>query len=243
MAAFEEAHHLLGLAYLDRRWTRRALDAFRRAQQLNPKKLRYGDLVRFLSGQATSPLPEVDGEAARLLGEGEKQLQGDVPQRSLSLFRSALDSAPENSTVLLSYALACLRLGESREARQTVDRLLEQEPDEMLRATAYATMIEALRNEGRYKEGNGFGERLLAEGASEFAKSIAYYEMASNLAEMEEDLDQALDYARRSLEHSPTSCVSSRSPRSAGSTTSVASMGAPSTAWRSRASSPPPRRR
>ena len=106
-------------------------------------------------------------------------------------------------TLLLSYALACLRLDRSQEAQAAIRRLLELEPDEMLRATAYATMIEALRNEGRYKEGNGFGRRLLEEGESAFAKSIAYYEMAYNLAEMEEDLDQALDYARMSLEHSP----------------------------------------
>jgi tetratricopeptide (TPR) repeat protein len=201
--AFEEAHHLLGLAYLDRGWKRRALDSFRRAQQLNPKKLRYGDLVRFLSGQASSPLPRVDGEAADLLGEAERLLAGDVPRRALSLYRSAIESEPRNATLLLSYALACLRLDESEEARSAMQRLLDLEQDEMLRATAYATMIEALRNEGRYREGNGFGRRLLEEGASEFAKSIAYYEMAYNLAEMEEDLDQALDYARMSLEHSP----------------------------------------
>ena len=47
--AFEEAHHLLGLAYLDRHWTRKALDAFRQAQRLNPKRLQYQDLVSYLS--------------------------------------------------------------------------------------------------------------------------------------------------------------------------------------------------
>ena len=201
--AFEEAHHLLGLTYLDRRWTRRALDSFRRAQQLNPKKLRYGDLVRFLSGQAPSPLPEVDGEAADLLGEAERLLRSEAPQRALGLYREAIERDPRNPTLLLSFALACLRLDRSQEAQAAVRQLLDLEPGEMLRATAYATMIEALRNEGRYKEGNGFGERLLEEGDSAFAKSIAYYEMAYNLAEMEEDLDQALDYARQSLEHAP----------------------------------------
>ncbi len=201
--AFEEAHHLLGLACLDRGWKRRALESFRRAQQLNPKKLRYGDLVRFLSGQASSPLPQVDGEAADLLGEAERQLSSEVPHRSLSLYRSAMESEPKNATLLLSYALACLRLDESAEAQAAMQRLLDLEQDEMLRATAYATIIEALRNEGRYREGNGFGRRLLEEGASEFAKSIAYYEMAYNLAEMEEDLDEALDYARMSLDHAP----------------------------------------
>jgi cytochrome c-type biogenesis protein CcmH/NrfG len=48
---FEEAWYLLGLAYLDRRWRKKALDAFRRAQNLNPRKLRYQDLVRDLTLQ------------------------------------------------------------------------------------------------------------------------------------------------------------------------------------------------
>lgn len=201
--AFEEAHHLLGLAYLDLGWNRKALEAFRKAQHLNPKKLRYGDLVRYLSGRESSPLPDVDGEAAELLVEAERQLDGDVPERGLRLLKRALELDPENPTLLLSYSQACLRLDSSEEARHAVERLLTLDPNEMLRATAYATLIEALRNEGRYREGNGFGEQLLAEGDSEFARTIAYYEMAYNLAEMEEDLDRALDYARLSLECSP----------------------------------------
>lgn len=52
---FEEAWYLLGLAYLDRRWRRKALDAFRRAQNLNPRKLRYQDLVRSLTRRSASP--------------------------------------------------------------------------------------------------------------------------------------------------------------------------------------------
>lgn len=48
---FEEAWYTLGLAYLDRRWRKKALAAFRRAQNLNPRKLRYQDLVRDLSQQ------------------------------------------------------------------------------------------------------------------------------------------------------------------------------------------------
>ncbi len=201
--AFEEAHHLLGLAYLDRGWNRRALESFVKAQQLNPRRMRYGDLVRYLSGQGTSPLPSVAGEAGDLLAEAEKQLSGEFPERSLGLFRRALEADPRNPTLLLSYALACLRLDQSQEAQVIIARVLELDPNDMLRATAYAAMIEALRNEGRFKEGNGFGLRLLDEGESPFSRTIAYYEMAYNLAEMEEDLDRALDYARMSLDNAP----------------------------------------
>ena len=103
----------------------------------------------------------------------------------------------------MSYALACLRLDRSQEIRPLTERVLASKPGEMLRATAYATLIEALRSEGRYRDANDAGRRLLDEAGSNFSKSIAYYEMAYNLAEMDEDLDQALDFARRSLEHAP----------------------------------------
>ena len=68
---------------------------------------------------------------------------------------------------------------------------------------AYATLIEALRTEGKYREGNRIGRLMLAEGTSDFAKTVAYFELAFNLADMEEDLDEALAFARSSVEHSP----------------------------------------
>ena len=199
----EEAHHLLGLLYLDRHWTRLALDAFREAQRLNPKKLRYQDLVDFLSGQAGSPLPEVGGEVAGLLGQAEGFLSRDEPGRALACYRRALTLVPDHPTVLMSYALACLSLDRHADIQGAMQKVLDQNPGEMLKATASAALIAALRSEGKYREGNRIGNSLLAEGSSDFAKTIAYYEMAYNLAEMEEDLDRALDFARRSLDLAP----------------------------------------
>ncbi len=200
---YEEAYHLLGLAYLDRRWNRKALDAFRQAQRLNPKKMRYQDLVRYLSGQERSPLPRVQGEAGDWLARAEEHLAADKPDRALGCYRRAIALDPDNPTLLMSFAMACLQLDRSRETEAIARRVLDLEPGEMLKATAYATLIEALRSEGRYREGNRIGRRLLEEGRSNFARTIAYYEMAYNLAEMEEDLDEALDYARRSLDCAP----------------------------------------
>ena len=106
--AFEEAHHLLGMAYLDRHWNRKALDAFRQAQRLNPKKLQYQDLVHYLSGQTgRSPLPGVDGEAAGWLAKGEEFLQRENLKQAHSCYRRALALAPDNPTLLMSYALTC----------------------------------------------------------------------------------------------------------------------------------------
>ena len=44
----------------------------------------------------------------------------------------------------------------------------------------------------RYMPTTHYVKRLLEEGSTDFARTIAYYEMAHNLAEMEEDLDRAL---------------------------------------------------
>jgi len=201
--AFEECHHLLGLCYLDRGWNRKALAAFRTAQQLNPRRMRYRDLVAYLSGRSGADLPRTSPVAADWVSRGEQAIRsGDAPE-ALRCYREALALDPDNPALLMSCALACLRLDRSQEIRPLTERVLASKPGEMLRATAYATLIEALRSEGKYRDANDAGQRLLDEAGSNFSKSIAYYEMAYNLAEMDEDLDQALDFARRSLEHAP----------------------------------------
>ena len=200
---FEDAYHVLGLAYLDRQWHRKALEAFRQAQRLNPNKMMYQDLVDYLSGQASSPLPGVSDEAGQLLAVAEDACAHDKPERAIGSFRKALDLEPDNPTLLMSYATLCLQLNRNQETEAISRRVLSLEPGEMLKATACATLIEVLRSEGRYQEGNRIGAQMLDEGTSNFTKTIAYYEMAYNLAEMEEDLDRALEYARQSLELSP----------------------------------------
>ncbi len=199
--AHEEAYHLLGLAYLDRGWRKKALGAFRAAQRLNPKKLRYEDLVRYLSGHTDFPLPEVAQPARLLLDKAEEA--GDNQDRALQYYRKALDSDPDNPTLLITFALACLEGRRSQDSQHATRRLLELDTDEMLRATACATLIESLRSEGRFREGYRVGRRLLEEGSSNFARTIAYYEMAFSLAEMDEDLDRALELAQSSLETAP----------------------------------------
>ena len=201
--AFEEAHYLLGLVYLDRHWTRKALDSFRQAQRLNPKKLQYQDLIRYLSGHGATPLPEVEGEAASWLRKGEDLVARESFKQALTCYRRAMALEPDNATLLMSYALLCLHTDRSQEIEAVTRRVLDLNPGEMLKATAYAALIEALRSQGKFREGNRIGQRLLTEDGSNFTQSIAYYEMAYNLAEMEEDLDEALDFARRSVELSP----------------------------------------
>ncbi len=201
--AFEEAHYQLGLVYLDRRWHKKALDCFRSAQLLNPRRMRYQDLVRYLSGQASTPLPPVEGDVARFLEEAEAHVARQQHRQAAASLEKALEKAPEHPTLLITYATVCLALDRAAEIEAVAQKVLAGNPDEMLRATAYATWIAALRSQGQLREGNRLGRQLLEEGRGAFARTIAYYEMAYNLAEMEEDLDQALEYAKSSLELAP----------------------------------------
>lgn len=201
--ASEEAHELLGLAYLDRRWNRKALDSLGRAQGLNPKKMRYRDLVSYLADQGESRLSRLDTGTRSLLSRAVSMVEKGDSRQALDACRQALHQDPENPMLLMTYALVGLHLDRGREIEMLTRRVLELEPGEMLRATASATLIEALRSQGKYREGNRVGRKLLSGEASDFTKTLAYYEMAYNLADMEEDLDDALSYARRSVELSP----------------------------------------
>lgn len=196
---YEEAHDLLGLAYLDRHWVRKSLATLDQAQRLRPVQLDHRDLRRLLG----APEPAVDESSEGWLRQAAEALAEGRPRQALSCYRQLLSEDPENPAHLIAYAITCLDLGRTREIEAVVERVLGLEPGERLRTSACATLIEALRLEGKYREGNRVGRSLLGEGASDFAKTVAYFELAFNLAEMEEDLDQALSFANRSVELAP----------------------------------------
>ena len=200
---FEEAHYLLGLAYLDKHWNRKALAEFREAQRLNPRRLRYEDLVRFLSGRADAPFQEVGERAAELVARAEHHAARGDGDKAVAAFERAIALEPENPTLLMKFVMLCLSLDRAEELVDAARQVLALEPGDMLRATASAALIAVLRTEGKLREGLAIGRELLARSESSFARTIGYYELAYNLAEMEEELEEALELARRSLETAP----------------------------------------
>lgn len=198
---FTGAHHLLGLAYLDRRWYRKALKILRQGLHLTPSRLRYEELVRLLGGDEVGSAPAIDDQDAAsdnsLLQQAEALLYGGQRREALSAYRLAVAEEPQNPTLLTTYAMACLELGRWQEIEALVEKVIDSQPQESLRVAAYVTLIEAMRNQGRYRDSNRIGHSLLAEGTSDRGRSIACYELAWNLAEMEEaDLEEALGLAR-----------------------------------------------
>ena len=199
---YEEAIYHLGLCYLDRNWNRKAIDCFQEALELNPNKIEYQQALKIYDGiSAHAPLdrsPAVDEF---------KQAEAFATQgnyiEALDHYRRASVVDPDNVSILMPYALLCSHLDMNGEAIAAARRVLKQRPTEVVAAAAYTTLVEALRAEGNFKEANRALEEMLRDYSSNYAKSIAYYEKAYNLAEMEENLDEALESAQLALRYSP----------------------------------------
>jgi len=198
----EEALYQLGLCYLDRGWTQKAAQKFRAALELNPNRIEYQEATKLLLPSGARALPKVSGEAGRLARRGEAAARRD-PHKALALYRRALAHDPENPTLLISLALLCSATGRTAEAVATTRRILSRQPGEMVAAAAYTTQLEALKAEGKYREGSRVAEEMLGAVRSNYARSIAYFERATALAETGEDLDAALELADLALKLSP----------------------------------------
>lgn len=200
--ADEDSLYQLGLCYLDRGWTHKAAERFRAALELNPNRVEYEEASKLLAPGGGRSLPRVAGRAAELARRAE-HAAGRDPLKALAIQRRALDLDPENPTLQISYALLCSAVGRTEEAVQTTRRVLSRQPGEMVAAAAYATLLEALKAEGKFREGSRIAEEMLGVVRSNYAKSIAYFQRATALAEMGEDLDGALEAADLALELSP----------------------------------------
>ncbi|HEU5163778.1 MAG TPA: tetratricopeptide repeat protein [Thermoanaerobaculia bacterium] len=200
---YEEAIYHLGLCYLDRNWNRKAMNCFQDALELNPNKMEYQQAFRIYQEDKEGRHTPVKGEAAGdFKRAGELASQGNY-QGALDHYRRAAQLDPQNVNIQIAYALLCSHLDLNREAMAAARKVLKLHPPEMVAAAAYTTLVEALRAEGNLKEANRVLEQMLQESRSNYAKSIAYYEKAYNLAEMDGNLDEALESAKLALKYSP----------------------------------------
>jgi tetratricopeptide (TPR) repeat protein len=198
---FEEAIYHLGLCFLDRNWNRKAIQCFQEALELNPNKMEYQQAVRIYEG-ISGHVP-VEGPAAAELSQAETLATAGNYVEALDHYRRATQDDPDNVNILMPYALLCSHLDLNGEAVTVARNILKHRPTEVVAAAAYTTLVEALRAEGNYKEANRALEEMLHNYSSNYTKSIAYYEKAYNLAEMEESLDEALESAQLALRYSP----------------------------------------
>jgi len=199
----EEAAFQLGLCYLEKNRARRALECFQQALEKNPRRLEYQEAVRLLDRRRRYALPRVDGPGAEAYREAEENVSRGALRRAHELYRKALSEEPQNSTIRISFALLSASLGLWKEAMAACRQVLAGDPEDVVAAAACSTLAEALRAEGKAKEAVRFVRDFLEKHPSRTSRAIAYYELATTLAEGEEDLDSALDYAGRALSEAP----------------------------------------
>lgn len=198
----EDGLFQLGLCYLDRGWTQKAAERFRAALELNPNRIELREARKLLGPAGAEPLPGLTGAAADRAGKAALVAARD-PVKALSLYRRALKADPDNPSVQVAYALACSAVGRTAEAVATTRRVLAQKPEEPIAAAAWATLLESLRAEGKFREGTQVAGEMLEGVTSNYARSIGYFQRAAARAEMGEQLDEALDDAERALRLSP----------------------------------------
>jgi tetratricopeptide (TPR) repeat protein len=199
----EEAAFQLGLCYLEKNRARRALECFQQALEKNPRRLEYQEAVRLLDRRRRYALPRVDGPGAEAYRQAEENVSGGLLRPAHELYRKALAVEPQNSTIRISFALLSASLGLWKEAIAACRQVLAGDPEDVVAAAACSTLAEALRAQGKPKEAVRFVREFLEKHPSKTSRAIAYYELATTLAEGETELDSALDYAGRALAEAP----------------------------------------
>jgi tetratricopeptide (TPR) repeat protein len=199
----EEAVFQLGLCYLEKNWSKRALECFQEALEKNPRRLEYQEAVRLLERKGGYELPRVDGPGAAAFRDAEESAARGYLERAQELYRKAMRAEPRNPTIRVWFALLAASMGRWKEAIAACREVLAADPEDVVAAAACSTLAEALRAEGNPRAAAEFLREFLEKHPSKTAQAVGYYELATSLAESGEDLDLALDYAGRALAAAP----------------------------------------
>jgi len=199
---FEDALYQLGVAYLRRGWTQKAMDVFRQVLRMDPQRLQYQETVRLLSGSAPSDLPPA---IARLVTEAEAALENGHPARALDLFAGALRTAPGQPELQATAALLASALGRTREAVAYAHAILRDRPEgSPYLAAAVVALLESLRHAGRPLAARRLALRIYRDSDDDaLTRGMAAYELALIELEIGGDLAAARDLAREALEITP----------------------------------------
>jgi tetratricopeptide (TPR) repeat protein len=200
---FEDALYHLGVAYLQRGWTKKSLSAFQRTLRLDPQRLQYQETVRLLSGSLPDTLSP---RASLLVGRAEAALDGGDPGAALDLFGEALDLEPSAPLLLATAALLASATGRTRDAVGYAHTLLRDRRSENSPSTAAAVvaLLESLRQNGKPLTARRFARRIYEdESIGELVHGLAAYELALIETEIGGELETARNLAREALEIAP----------------------------------------
>ncbi len=192
----EEAIYTLGLAYLERGYTRKALGCFRQVLEMDPQRLRYQEAVRLLVGGKASCklLPEVSRALDQAASASER---GELTAAWEALSQACF--AHPHPSLQAAAALVASALGKGREAVRWARQVLRQGVGGPPRIAAWTALLETLRSKGRYRLLIPLARELFAGGESDLEKGLGAYELALALVEQGQDITQAEELAHEAL--------------------------------------------
>ncbi|MEN8162493.1 MAG: tetratricopeptide repeat protein [Acidobacteriota bacterium] len=198
---FEDALYQLGVAYLRRGWSKKALETFRRVLRLDPRRLRYQETVRLFSQAPPEDLP---ADAAQLAGRAGAALAAERQEYAFELFSRAVSAAPTHPQLRATTALLAAAIGRNRAAVRHAHRLLHQDrADSPFLAAAVAALLESLRRAGHIATARRFALQFFSESDNLPVRGIAAYEFTLIILDLDEDPTIAREMAREALDFMP----------------------------------------
>lgn len=198
---FEEAVYHLGLAYLERGWTRRARDCFQRVLAMDPQRLQYQQAIQLVESGA-SALPAMPEEVAILMREASEAAERGELEVALGRLSRARRLA-DHPSVLASQALLASAAGRHRQALEASHALLRQDVRGAPQLAAWTAVLETLRATRRFRSVEEWGGRLFREGPGALERAIAAYELAQAELDRAGDPARAEEFAHASLQLIP----------------------------------------
>ncbi len=196
----EDAIFALGMAYLERGWTRKAKTCFSRAQALNPTKLEFSDIEE---RQVVASVDSLGDEIRDALNAADELRSRGKHKEALHQYRQLLKKRPNHPILLSSCAVAYYSLRRYDETLRLTQKLIDGEFSDNLRLIAYTLHMEALRANSRYPEAVALLTRMREVFADGYGRTIANYGMAMTLADMGQDLAEAETMAREAVAACP----------------------------------------
>lgn len=198
---FEDAVYYLGLAYLERGWTRRARDCFQRVLAMDPQRLQYQQAMQLLESGGDA-VPAMPAEAAALMREASAAAERGELDVALGRLGAARRLA-DHPSVLASQALLAAAAGCHRLALEASHTLLRRRVSGAPQLAAWTAVLETLRAARRFRSLERWGGRLFREGKGALERAIAAYELAQAELDKAGDVTRALEYAHASLQLIP----------------------------------------
>ncbi len=197
----EEAVYTLGLAYLERGFTRKALACFRQVLELDPQRLRYQEAVRLLVGGKTQA--RLPAEVSRALDQAASASErGELAAAWEALAKAS--ASHSHPSLQAAAALVASALGKAREAVHRAREVLASGASGPVRVAAWTALLETLRSKGKYVFLEALARKLLAAGESDLERALAAYELALALGEQGKDLAHAEELAHEALSLFPS---------------------------------------